>query len=328
MNEWIRALPKVELHCHLDGSLPRSVVEEILGRPVADEELRAEPDCQNLIEYLTRFSLPLSCMQTAENIRRVSEAFLLEVSRENVRYVETRFAPLSSVHENLDTRTVIASVLEGLTSARQLCGTQFGVILCAMRHQTDEENLAMFRAGREFLGEGVCAADLAGDEASFPMERFMDLFSQVEAMGYPVTIHAGEQGRVENVRLAAMAGAARIGHGIAMTGHPDIQRVIRDRHIGVEMCPISNLQTRAVDSSEHYPLREFLDAGLLVSIHTDNRTVSGTTLTQDLSAAAEWCHLTRDEIIRLQRNAIETSFADDSIKHELLEQLEHYAQSA
>lgn len=318
MEEWIRALPKVELHCHLDGSLPIDAVRSVLGRDVAETELRAEPDCKDLIQYLTRFSLPLSCMQTAEDIRKVSEAFLLEVSKENVRYIETRFAPLSSVNDQLDTRTVIESVLEGLSAARDQCGTEFGVILCAMRHQSDAENLAMFRTGHEFLGEGVVAADLAGDEASFPMENFMELFTAVKAMDYPITIHAGEQGRVANVLLAAEAGASRVGHGIAMTGHQEAQQIIRDKRIGVEMCPISNLQTRAVDSPMHYPLREFLDAGLLVSINTDNRTVSGTTLTQDLAAVAEWCDLSRDEIVQLQRNAVETSFASDDIKDRLL----------
>lgn len=311
-------MPKVELHCHLDGSLPIAAVRSVLGRDVAESELRVEPDCRDLIQYLTRFSLPLACMQTAEDIRKVSEAFLLEVSKENVRYIETRFAPLSSVNEQLDTRTVIESVLEGLSSARAQCGTEFGVILCAMRHQSDEDNLAMFKAGREFLGEGVVAADLAGDEASFPMERFMDLFTTVKAMDYPMTIHAGEQGRVENVLLAAEVGAARVGHGIAMAGHPEVQRIIRDKHIGVEMCPVSNLQTRAVDTPEHYPLREFLDAGLLVSINTDNRTVSGTTLTQDLTTAAAWAELTQDEMVQLQRNAVESSFANDAIKDRLL----------
>lgn len=317
MEEWIRALPKVELHCHLDGSLPIDAVRSVLEREVAETDLRAEPDCKDLIQYLTRFSLPLSCMQTREDIRKVSEAFLQEVSKENVRYIETRFAPLSSVNETLDTRTVIESVLEGLTSARQQCGTEFGVILCAMRHQSDEENLAMFKAGREFLGEGVVAADLAGDEASFPMERFMDLFTTVKAMDYPITIHAGEQGRVENVLLAAEVGASRVGHGIAMTGHTDVQRIVRDKHVGVEMCPVSNLQTHAVDTPSAYPLREFLDAGLLVSINTDNRTVSGTTLTNDLATVAEWCGLTRDDIVQLQMNAIETSFAGDTVKDRL-----------
>lgn len=317
MQDWIRALPKVELHCHLDGSLPRNIVESVIGHPVTQEELEAPRDCQNLADYLTRFSLPLACMQTPEDIRRVSEAFLLEAAKENVCYIETRFAPLSSVHDDLDTRTVIASVLDGLEAARTRCGTEYNVILCAMRHQTDEENLAMFETGREFLGRGVCAADLAGDEASYPMERFMGLFAEVRKMGYPMTIHAGEQGSTENILLAAKAGASRIGHGIAMSGHPEICQYIAERGIGIEMCPTSNLQTKAVDSAAHYPLREFLDAGIPVSINTDNRTVSGTTMTNELSLVQAWYNLDKDEICRLQRNAVETSFASDSVKERL-----------
>ena len=138
----------------------------------------------------------------------------------------------------------------------------------------------MIRTAREYLGNGVCAADLAGAEAIYPMSEFMELFGQAKKLGMPFTIHAGECGNVQNILDSVEAGALRIGHGIAMRGNSEVQKMIREKGIGVEMCPISNLQTKAVESESQYPLREFLDNGIKVTINTDNRTVSNTTMTK------------------------------------------------
>ena len=163
MNQEILKMPKVELHCHLDGSLTLASVREILGKDISPEELQVQPDCQNLAEYLQKFDLPIACLQTPEGIRKASRDFLLDVAKENVRYVEVRFAPTCSVNDHMNYGTVIESVLDGLKEAKEQCGTFYNVIVCAMRHHDLETNLAMLKGCREFLGEGVCAADLAGD---------------------------------------------------------------------------------------------------------------------------------------------------------------------
>ena len=255
-------LPKVELHCHLDGSLPMEIIRELLGRDIKNEELQVRDDCRNLAEYLEKFDLPLSCMQTETGLKCASKAFLKNLKEDNVQYVEVRFAPLLSVNEDLDCTKVIQSVLEGLEEAKKECGIYYNVIACAMRHHSEEDNLRMMKAARNFLGEGICAVDLAGNEAAFPMENFMELFQEVKKLGLPFTIHAGECGRVENVIEAVNCGAARIGHGIALRGHADAIAMCREKRIGIEMCPISNLQTKAVASKAEYPMREYLDAGL------------------------------------------------------------------
>ena len=154
----------------------------------------------------------------------------------------------------------------------------------------------MIKKAREFLGNGVCAADLAGNEAAFPMSQFVDLFTEVKKMGMPFTIHAGECGSVQNILDAVDCGAGRIGHGIAMRGNKDVMKLCRERHIGIEMCPISNLQTKAVKSMAEYPMREFLDEGLCVTINTDNRTVSGTSLDKEIAFVQENYGITEEEI--------------------------------
>ena len=166
----------------------------------------------------------------------------------------------------------------------------------------------MIRTAREYLGNGVCAADLAGAEAVYPMSEFMELFEQAKKLGMPFTIHAGECGSVKNILDSVEAGALRIGHGIAMRGNSEVQKMIREKGIGVEMCPISNLQTKAVESESQYPLREFLDNGIKVTINTDNRTVSNTTMTKELQFIQEHYRITDEEIRLMMINAVDTAF--------------------
>ncbi len=314
-------LPKIELHCHLDGSIPRGALEELLGREVQEAEIQVSDDCESLAEYLEKFDLPLTCLQKAEQLELAAKAFLLEVAKENVVYVEVRFAPVLSVQDGLNCGQVMEAVLRGLCLAREICGVEFGVIACAMRHHSYEQNREMMHAVLPFLGKGVCGLDLAGNEAAFPMENFENLFEEARMLGFPFTLHAGECGSAENVRDSILCGARRIGHGIAMAGHEDVIALCRGRRVGVEMCPISNLQTKAVSDKSHYPMREFLDAGLLVTVNTDNRTVSNSALTRELAFIQREYGITDAEIRQMMHDALECSFAAPEIKAKIQKRL-------
>ena len=311
------ALPKVELHCHLDGSLSRNFIEKRLGRKVSQEELSVSDDCRSLNEYLEKFDLPGQCLMDEEGLREAGYDVLRSMYRENVYYAEVRFAPLLSETSDMDCRKVIEAVIAGMNKGKQDFGVEYGIITCAMRHHSAEENLRMLQITREYLGDGVCAADLAGAEALYPMSEFMDVFETVKKLGMPFTLHAGECGNVQNIIDSVEAGAGRIGHGIAMRGHRELQSELAKKGIGIEMCPISNLQTKAVQSTAEYPLREFLDAGLKVSINTDNRTVSNTSLTKELEFVQKTYGVSDEEIRKMMRNAVETAFARDDVKERL-----------
>lgn len=319
--KWLR-LPKVELHCHLDGSLSREFVEKRFGKQVPLSELQADRDCESLAQYLEKFSLPLSCLQDEEGLRGAGYDFVRSIARENVRYAEVRFAPALSAHDSFSYRAVIQALLEGLESGKEEFGVSCNVIVCAMRGHSEEQNLSMLKAAREFLGQGVCGADLAGNEAAYPMKDFMELFREAAKMEMPFTIHGGECGNPRNIEEALGVGAARIGHGIAMRGQEHLKALCRRRGTGIEMCPVSNLQTKAVKGPEEYPLREFLDAGLKVSINTDNRTVSGTTLTEELNFIQENWGISDEEILLLMKNGAETSFAEETLKDRMLKEIE------
>ena len=302
------ALPKVELHCHLDGSLSRNFIEKRLGRKVSQEELSVSDDCRSLNEYLKKFDLPVQCLMDEEGLREAG--------------YEVRFAPLLSETSDMDCRKVIEAVIAGMNKGKQDFGVEYGIIICAMRHHSAEENLRMLQIVREYLGDGVCAADLAGAEALYPMSEFMDVFETVKKLGMPFTLHAGECGNVQNIIDSVEAGAGRIGHGIAMRGHRELQSELAKKGIGIEMCPISNLQTKAVQSTAEYPLREFLDAGLKVSINTDNRTVSNTSLAKELEFVQKTYGVSDEEIRKMMQNAAETAFARDDVKERLQKKMD------
>ena len=227
------ALPKVELHCHLDGSLSRNFIEKRLGRKILQEELSVSDDCRSLNEYLEKFDLPGQCLMDEEGLREAGYDVLRSMYQENVCYAEVRFAPLLSETSDMDCRKVIEAVIAGMNKGKQDFGVEYGIITCAMRHHSAEENLRMLQIVREYLGDGVCAADLAGAEALYPMSEFMDVFETVKKLGMPFTLHAGECGNVQNIIDSVEAGAGRIGHGIAMRGHRELQSELAKKCIGI-----------------------------------------------------------------------------------------------
>lgn len=317
IGENILKMPKIDLHCHLDGSMTRTCIEEILGREVAPEEVQVAPECESLAEYLQKFDLPLECIQTTEGLRKAAKDFLLELPKDQVKYVEVRFAPQLSRHQGMNCKKVMEAVLDGLEEAKNSCDVEYQVIACMMSHHDEETNLRMLKECREFLGEGLCAVDLAGDEAGFPRKKFYPLFQEAKRMDYPFTIHSGECGNVQNVLMAVEWGAKRIGHGIAMMGNPQVQELLAKKHVGVELCPTSNYQTKALLPGTCYPVREFANAGVPVSINTDNRLVSNTSLANEMQFLREQFGITEEELRSYQRNAVETAFCDDSVKHKL-----------
>ena len=323
--EQIRSLPKIELHCHLDGSLSPELVQRLLANRGEDttiaelrERLCAPQRCADLAEYLQRFDLPNRVLQTREELREAAYDLAKRAALEQVRYLECRFAPTFSTAEGLSVTEVLASVAEGFAKADTDYGITAGILVCGMRGLSEESNLSMLREAMELFGAGVVGCDLAGDEKAFPVSGFAYFFAQARQYGMPFTIHAGEQGSVENVRGSIEFGARRIGHGIAMLADQELQKLCAGKRIGVELCPTSNLQTQAISDFSWYPFRRYVDAGIPVSVNTDNRTVSDTDLTAEIARLDRTFALSGEDCRRLYRDSVEVSFASDEVKHKLL----------
>lgn len=312
----------LDLHCHLDGSFSTEFVRQATKDTRNSAELHrilsAPANCSSLTEYLTCFDLPIKALQTKENITAGVLDVLKQASSEGVKYIELRFAPNCSTEGGLSLSEIYEAAISGSKLGLEKYGIHCNIILCAMRHHDTDTNMKILDTMYDYVGHGICALDLAGDESMFPNESFMDLFKKAKDMRIPFTIHSGECGSVENVRLAMEFGASRIGHGIALIKDANLMEEIKKRRIGLELCPVSNFQTKAWDDYSSYPLRAFLDKGLLATINTDNRTVSETCIERELSEVMTHMNITPDDILTLNKNSIEISFADDNIKNELI----------
>lgn len=320
---WIKRLPKIELHCHLDGSIPEAALRRLCRRhgiqvPEEEEEflrlVQVSGDCESLREYLRAFELPLRCLQREEDFFEAARAAVNTAAEENTRHLELRFAPLLSETKQLSAEMAVEAVLAGMKEAEKENSISTGLILCAMRHFPERENLRTLELAVKYRNQGVCALDLAGDESAYPNAQFESFFRRVRQAGQTFILHAGECGCAENVRLAAEWGAARIGHGIAMQGDRKLQEQAAKRQVGIELCPKSNVQTKAVSSIQSYPLREFAGNGVKLSINTDNRTVTDTCLSEELRLLHTYCGLTENEAKEIMRQSADMSFAEASVK--------------
>jgi adenosine deaminase len=317
-SDLLRRLPKAELHCHLDGSVrPATLLELARDQHVAMPRDDAEAlgdfmrvdDARNLEEYLERFSVTLSVMQTAEAMERVAYELAEDCAREGVRYVEVRYAPVLNIRGGLTLAQAVEHPLTGLRRAQREHGIVARVIICALRHLPPATSLDLARLAVEFKDEGVVGFDLAGGEAGHPASDHAAAFAHAQAHGLPCTCHAGEGAGAESVADALHACRAhRIGHGTRLGEDAAILAEVRDRRIPIECCLTSNVQTHAAASYDTHPLRRYFDAGLQVSINTDNRLMSGTDLVTEYGLAARHLGFTFDELARLARNGFAGAF--------------------
>lgn len=317
----------IDLHLHLDGSLSLASVRDLaqlqnIAVEPDDEKLlnmlQVGPDCRDLNEYLEKFAFPCSLLQKSEAITRSVENLRRELKEQGLLYAEIRFAPQLHTLQGLTQHQVVEAAVKGLKAD----GVRANLILCCMRGDGNrEENLETVRLTAEFLGKGVCAADLAGAEALFATGMFEDVFALARELGIPYTIHAGEAAGPESVYKALEFGAVRLGHGVRSVEDPALLEHLAREGVTLELCPTSNLNTSIFPCIEAYPLIPLMEAGVRVTLNTDNTTVSGVSLRSEWEKVIAAFHLTPEQIRSLQKNAAEAIFADAATKKWLLEKV-------
>lgn len=311
----IKDLPKVELHVHLDGSIRVETAMELLNEKedIIRNKMIADDRCVDLNDYLTKFDLPISIMQTKENLERISYELALDLEKENVIYAEIRFAPIKHVLNGLTKEEVVDSVLLGLSKGN----IKTNLILCMMRDSSYEENLEIIDLTKKYIGKGVVGIDLAGAEAIYKTSSFKKLFDRINELNLNITIHSGEADRVDSVVSALDFNAKRIGHGINVINDNNVINRLKLLDILLEVCPTSNIQTNAVTSYKNHPIKKLYDMGVKVSVNTDNRTVSNTTLTMEYEKLVKELNFSIEDLIKMNLNAIESSFLNDLEKEKL-----------
>jgi adenosine deaminase len=328
--ELLQKLPKVDLHIHFDGSLrPQSLLEiareQGIELPAQDAEgllpyMQAEEDCQSLVDYLSKFELVLECLQTAGAIERAAYEVVERAAEQRCLYVEVRIGPQLHRTKGLSLNEVMDAFLKGLERGEMEFGVTARGISACLRNHTVQENIDVIESAVHFLDRGLVAVDLAGSEAAYPPELHTEVFARARKYEIPITIHAGEAAGADSIRAAVTElGADRIGHGVRLRENEATFAMIKERRIPLEMCPVSNIQTKASDSWENYPIRDYFEQGIVVTVNTDNMTVSGTDITNEYRILTEKFGFTPKEIRTLILNGVEAAFLDESGKRALRE---------
>ncbi|MFI2753500.1 adenosine deaminase [Cellulomonas sp. P22] len=346
----VAALPKVLLHDHLDGGLRPTTIVELAAEvghelPTTDPEALGRwfveaADSGSLERYLETFSHTVAVMQTPEGLRRVARESALDLAADGVVYAEQRYAPEQHQQRGLSLQQVVDAVQAGFDegvaqAAADGRSIRIGTLLTAMRHaDRGDEVAALALANRD---SGVVGFDIAGAEQGFLPSRHASAFATLRAASFPATVHAGEGAGLESIAEAVqVAGALRLGHGvrimddIEVTPGPDGTPVVRlgrlaqwvlDRQVPLEMCPSSNLQTAAATSVATHPVTLLKSLGFAVTVNTDNRLQSGTTLTRELTLLGEQAGWTLDDVRDVTVTAAEHSFLAYAQRREMIDRV-------
>ena len=309
-----------ELHLHLDGSLRPETVWELakeqgirLPAESAEEvkyKMEVPEDCRTLEEYLERFDLPLLVLQRADAIERVTYELVEDLAKEGVDYAEIRFAPQLSVNGGLTQDEVVEAAIRGAERGMKVYPEiRVGLILCCMRGADNEAlNMQTVETAKKYLGPVVCAVDIAGAEGLFPTENFAPVFAKVREYGIPMTIHAGEAAGPDSMKTALSFGTKRIGHGVAAINDPELIRRLIDENVTLEVCVTSNYHTKVVPAIEMHPIHKLFDEGVHVTVNSDNRTCSRTTLQKEKEVLKEQLGFSDEEIEKMQEYDWEARF--------------------
>ena len=333
-------LPKTDLHVHLDGSLRLSTLLELADEqgvelpakdaPGLKHALHLGENTGSLVEYLKAVDTTLKGLQREDALVRVAGELAEDAAAENVRYMEVRYAPMLHTRLGLRLTTVVEAVLEGLWQAKQALGIESNVIVCGIRNISPESSLEMAQLAVAYKGRGVVAFDLAGAEYDHPAKHHLPAFQLVRQNNINVTIHAGEAYGPESIHQAIHdCGAHRIGHGCRLREDGDLLHYVNDHRIALECCPSSNVQTGAVRDLASHPLKLYHDLGLRVTINTDNRLVTDTTVSRELWLTHTQMGLTLAEIKRIILNGFKAAFLPFHVKQAFLrrvsKELERFA---
>jgi adenosine deaminase len=327
--ELLRALPKTDLHCHLDGSLRLETILDLAEKngvrlPADTPEglakaIRRGEICASLEDYLTAFDVTLAVLQTEEALYRAAHELALDCAAENVRYLEVRYSPVLHTREGLKPTAILEAVLQGLRAAKRETGIKSNVIVCGIRHMDPQTSVRLAELAVAYKGKGVVGFDLAGAEEGHPARRHQEAVQLILDNNVNVTIHAGEAYGPESIAQAVhYCGAHRIGHGVRLRENGDLLNYVNDHRVPLEMCPSSNVQTRSVTDFESHPLKFYFDFGLRVTVNTDNRLITDTTATKELRVVHEKMGFTLPDICTVLVQGFKSAFLPFREKQDLL----------
>ena len=320
-------IPKVELHLHLDCSLSFEVVSKInsnISLEYYNQNFIAPVKCANLAEYIKRASQGISLMQTEEQLKFVVDDLFKQLKEDNVIYTEIRFAPLLHLKEGLSSKEVVRIVDEATSKAIEETGIDARLILCTLRHFSEEQSLETVKLIHLFKDTTVAGFDLAADEAGFRIDSHIKAFRFAHENSIYCTSHAGEAKGPDSIyETLKFLKPKRIGHGVRCIEDPDLLSLIKEQNVHLEICPSSNIQTGVYEDYISHPIQKLYESGISVGINTDARTLSNISLSEEYQNLHETFGWTIGEFRNCNINAIKSAFLPDEIKYKLISKLEY-----
>jgi adenosine deaminase len=321
----ITNLPKVELHLHLDCSLGYEVVHQLdptITPETYQQDFIAPKICTNLADYIARADKAVALMQTQEALRLVTLDIFRQLQEDRVIYAEIRFAPLKHLQKGLTPDQVVAAVDSAVDEGTKTTGIRVGVILCTLRHFSKEQSMETVKLVEKFRKKHVVGFDIAGNEAGYPIKNHIAAFRYANAHGIPCTAHAGEAAGSKSVwETLNNFHPTRIGHGVRSIEDPTLTRHERESNVLLEVCPSSNLQTNMYPDLAHHPVDSLHKLKVPVSISTDCRTISNTTLDREYTLLQQQFHWTSADFLTTNLAAVDHAFTTAAVKIQLRQQL-------
>ncbi len=324
-----RRLPKAELHCHLDGSLRLETVLDLAAEykitlPTRDPDalrgyLTVGDKVGSLEDYLSRFDIPLQVLQWPAALSRAARELAEDAWEDGVRYIEIRYSPALHTKQDMTEADTVEAVKAGLEEAEDALGIGTGIIITGIRSISPEVSLRLADLAVKFKHKGVLAFDLAGAEENFPAKHHAEAFRLILKNNINTTLHAGEAYGPESIHQAIhYCGAHRIGHGTRLLEDQDLMHYVNDHRIALECCLTSNIHSRTVRSLREHPFKYYYEQGIRVTLNTDNRLVSNTTLSAEYLVAQRTFGLTLNDFREIIINGFKSSFLSHQQRSELI----------
>ena len=333
MQEFIRGLPKVELHIHIEGSLEPELMFRIAERnkitlPYASvDELRQAYDFSSLQSFLDIYYQGASVLLYEQDFYDMTWAYLEKVHAQNVRHTEIFFDPQTHTDRGIAFETVISGIHRALTDAQQAFGMSSSLIMCFLRHLSEAAAQQTLDQARPYK-ENIIAVGLDSSEQGNPPEKFKHVFEMARKEAYLAVAHAGEEGPADYIYQAIdLLKVKRIDHGVRCTEDEALVRLLRETQIPLTVCPLSNIKLRVFDDLTQHNLKQLLDYGLCVTINSDDPAYFGGYISENYLACEQALSLTKEDIIMLASNAIKAAFLTDARREALYLELDQYVQS-
>ncbi len=323
--EAIRALPKVELHVHILGSIqPETLLsiirEDGISAPYSNvEEIGNRFEYTDFMNFIRTYMEIVEYITDARHFERITYEMLETCSKSNVQYVEASFSPRDHLPNNLDFKDMVNAINQGIQRAQHDFDIETNIRIDVVRTSSSEEATEILDL-IERNPDNIISIDIGGNEREYPPQPFAEIYERARGMGLHCVAHAGEAAGPESIWGALHhLKVERIGHGITARGNPDLIEHLKQNKIAIEMCPVSNLRTGVVPSISEHPIREFFEKGLLVTVNSDDPSLFHTSMNNEYEQIHKHLDFSLKELFQISMNGVQTAFINESVKSDLVQ---------